>query len=109
MPKRIQEKQVLSYELVQNFVPRGKPYEIFDKEVGGFSVQVYPTGNRTYFVNYNLSGKRKRLRIGDPNLLEISKAREIAIRIKQAAKIGRNPKFVRDQAAKAEVALWADA
>ena len=90
MPKRIKEQISLTYPFVMALKPSSKAYEVFDARVGGFSVQVYPTGKKTYFVNYNVHGKRKRLRIGEPKLLKISEARVIAIQSKETCKSSIN-------------------
>ena len=90
MPKRIRKKISFTDKFIISLKPKLKAYEVFDALVGGFSVQVYPTGKKTYFVNYNIHGKRKRLRIGAPTLLEISEARTIAMQSKEIAKLGLN-------------------
>ena len=60
---------------IEALKPTSKAYEVFDARVGGFSVQVYPTGAKTYFLNYRVQGnpKRKRIRIGDPRLMKTAR------------------------------------
>ena len=88
MPKRTRDKINLTEPFIKALKPASKAYEVFDARLGGFSVQVYPTGKKTYFVNYNANGKRKRLRIGEPKLLKVSEARNIATQNKKTAKSG---------------------
>ena len=89
---------------IEALKPTSKAYEVFDARVGGFSVQVYPTGAKTYFLNYRVQGnpKRKRIRIGDPRLMKINEARTKAMQIKEGAKSGIDPKQEREQAVKAK-------
>lgn len=54
MPKKIQDQINFTNPFVMPLMPASKTYEVFDSRVGGFSVQVYPTGKKTYFVNYNV-------------------------------------------------------
>ena len=103
MPKRTRKQQSLTDPAIAALKATDKAYEVFDARVGGFSVQVYPTGKKTYFVNYNLAGKRKRLRIGEPKLMKISEARTIAMQEKEKAQAGINPKREREEATKAKV------
>ncbi len=94
---------------IDSLKPKSSAYEVFDAKVGGFSVQVYPTGVKTYFVNYNCmeqgKSKRKRMRIGDPRLMKISEARVKALNIQEEVKAGFDPKEKKRQAIKAQAVL----
>jgi len=103
MPKRTRKQQSLTDPTISALKPADKAYEVFDARVGGFSVQVYPSGKKTYFINYNLGGKRKRLRIGEPKLMKISEARTIAMQQKEKAQSGISPIREREQATKTKV------
>ena len=103
MPRRNREPQSLTDPFIMVLKPDlDKAYEVFDARVGGFSVQVYPSGKKTYFVNYNLGGKRKRIRIGEPKLMKISEARTLAMQEKEKVKSGIDPKLEREQEVKAQ-------
>ena len=101
MPKRSRKQQNLTDPAIAALKPADKAYEVFDARVGGFSVQVYPTGKKTYFVNYNLNEKRKRLRIGEPKLMKINEARTIAMQQKEKVREGIDPIQQRKQSARA--------
>ena len=105
MPKRIRKPQSLTDPTITALKPEpDKAYEVFDSRVGGFSVQVYPSGKKTFFVNYNFNGKRKRIRIGEPKLMKISEARTKAMQEKEKAKSGIDLAQERKDELKAQIA-----
>ena len=73
--------EVLTITRVKNAARKNYRYEIRDKAVPGFQVRVYPTGVKTYFMEYK-KGKRKR--IGDWKDFEsIDEAKDAAREIKR--------------------------
>ena len=42
----------------------GRDYQIFDTDVRGFSITIYPSGNRTFTLDYRISGRQRRMVIG---------------------------------------------
>jgi len=72
-------KAKLTIRTVQGLQPREKPFEVFDTEIKGFLLRVEPTGSRTYYLAYNLDGKRRRFKIGRASdALKPEQARDIA-------------------------------
>jgi hypothetical protein len=42
----------------------GKDYQIFDTDVRGFSITIYPSGNRAFTLDYRVGGRQRRMTIG---------------------------------------------
>ncbi len=42
----------------------GRDYQILDTDVRGFSITIYPSGNRAFTLDYRLSGRQRRMTIG---------------------------------------------
>ncbi|MBL4873051.1 MAG: tyrosine-type recombinase/integrase [Rhodobacteraceae bacterium] len=52
-----------------------KEYLVWDREISGFGVRVYPSGRKTYLVQYRFSGRTKRRTIGQHGILTAIEAR----------------------------------
>jgi len=65
--------------------PRGKPFEIRDRDLAGFILRIEPTGRKTFYYEYE---RGKRVRIGDAELLTVTEARIEAMQGIAAAKRG---------------------
>ena len=86
-----QESKVLTDTRISALKAKDKDYEIFDRDVGGLSIRVFPSGQKSFTVNFRVNGKRKKLRIGNPKDMNIVEARQTAINLKDKTKIGENP------------------
>jgi integrase len=42
----------------------GRDYQIFDTDVRGFSITIYPSGNRSFTLDYRVGGRQRRMTIG---------------------------------------------
>lgn len=42
----------------------GRDYQIFDTDVRGFSITIYPSGNRAFTLDYRIGGRQRRMTIG---------------------------------------------
>ena len=42
----------------------GRDYQIFDTDVRGFSITIYPSGNRAFTLDYRIAGRQRRMVIG---------------------------------------------
>ncbi|MEH6792316.1 tyrosine-type recombinase/integrase [Parasphingorhabdus sp.] len=63
--------------------------EFFDTEIIGFTVEVRPSGNRTFYLRYtNQSGKQKQYRIGRYGDITFDQARKKARELKAAIVLG---------------------
>ena len=93
------QKQSFTNMTIVALKPKPNKYELFDNRVGGLSVQVYPSGKKSFCLNYRVGGspKRKRMRFGDPQLMTINEARTTAMQLKEQARSGIDPKLEREQ------------
>ncbi|WDR07315.1 site-specific integrase [Devosia rhodophyticola] len=69
----------LTKGVVDKYELRGRQYTIWCSELKGFGVYVYPTGKRTYFVDYRADGGRRRMTIGSHGAITADQARKLAI------------------------------
>jgi len=42
----------------------GRDYQIFDTDVRGYSITIYPSGNRAFTLDYRVGGRQRRMTIG---------------------------------------------
>lgn len=69
--------------------PHKKKEEYFDTEIIGFTVEVRPSGNRTFYLRYtNASGKQKQYRIGRYGDITFDQARRKARELKAEITLG---------------------
>lgn len=69
--------------------PRKSKEEFFDTEIKGFTVEVRPSGNKTFYLRYtNQSGKQKQYRIGRYGDITFDQARKKARELKAAIVLG---------------------
>ncbi len=72
--------QKLTKRFVESIVPHGKnELLLWDSELKGFGIRVFPTGRRTYFVQYrNQFGSTRRKKIGVHGVITADLARDEA-------------------------------
>jgi integrase len=84
-------------KLTKRFVESIKPHErdeqlIWDSELKGFGVRVFPTGRRTYFVQYrNQCGSTRRKKIGVHGVITADLARDEAKKLLGDVAKGEDP------------------
>jgi integrase len=72
--------------------PVGKDREfLWDDAVGGFGVAAYPTGKKTYVVQYRRGGRSRRATIGDHGRLAPDEARSEAKKLLGSVEKGEDP------------------
>lgn len=54
----------LNEKTVREAANLGRDYQIFDTDVRGFSVTIYPSGNRAFTLDYRVAGRQRRMTIG---------------------------------------------
>ena len=102
MPQR--ETKSLTNIRINALKPAPKDYEVFDRNVGGLAVRVFPSGQKSFVVNFRVNGKRKRMTLGNPSVMSISEARQEALQLQQKAKAGTNIVQEKKDRLKAKVA-----
>jgi integrase len=66
----------------------GKPYLIFDSEVSGLALKVYPSGRKSFVFDWRQLGRQRRIVIGKHPTWTIGKARIHASRLRLKADTG---------------------
>lgn len=92
----------ITKRVVDDAEKRGARYTIFDSEIRGFGLRVFPSGKRTWILEYRPGegGRRtakKRITIGSTEDFTPDQARRQADKLRSQVKVGEDP-----QAAKAE-------
>jgi hypothetical protein len=68
----------------------GKEYFVWDDEIPGFGVRVFPSGRKTYVIQYKVGGRggeTRRKALGQHGVITAEEARNEAKRIGRKAKI----------------------
>lgn len=68
----------LTKRAVETAAPRIKNYIIWDEDLPGFGLRVFPSGKRSYVVQYRKSGRSRRLTIGRHGVWTAENARREA-------------------------------
>lgn len=81
-------KQRLTQKLIDALQFTGAPgaqCAVWDTEIPGFGVRVWPSGEKTFAVRYTFAGRRRYLTLGPYGILTLSQARDLArIRLAEA-------------------------
>ena len=60
--------------------PRGRADHVyFDDDLPGFGLRVRASGAKAFLVQYAIAGRTRRMTLGTPAVLDVSKARSLAI------------------------------
>ncbi len=81
----------ITKRLVETAEIRDKAYTIFDSQVPGFGVRIWPSGTRTFVVMYCFARHRRRVSLGRFGLMTPEQARTQAIKILMRVKDGEDP------------------
>lgn len=76
--------------------PRSKLYTLFDSEVKGFGLRVFPSGHKSYIFEYRAgeggrSASKKRVTIGNAAEFTPDEARKLADKLRSSVKVGMDP------------------
>lgn len=86
MPKKVAP---LTDTKINKSKPKDKPYKLSDGE--GLYIEVFPNGSKLWRVKYVLSGKEKRIALGDYPTISLAYARELKQEVKLQVKKGIDP------------------
>ncbi len=86
----------ITKRVVDGAEPVGKRYAIFDSEIKGFGIRVYPSGKKSWIFEYRPGegGRRvakKRVTIGSTSDFTPDKARKLAEILRARTKMGHDP------------------
>ncbi len=76
----MRNRERLTEKLVRAAEPRPKAWQIFDSDVLGLSICIYPSGGRSFMFDYRAAGRQRRLTIGRWPEWNVTAARERAKR-----------------------------
>ncbi len=79
----------------------GRDYQIFDTDVRGFSITIYPSGNRAFTLDYRVGGRQRRMTIGRWPEWRTVAARERAKDLRREIDEGVDPLNQRENAREA--------
>ena len=79
----------------------GRDYQIFDTDVRGFSITIYPSGNRAFTLDYRVGGRQRRMTIGRWPEWNTVAARERAKELRRDIDEGIDPLNQRENAREA--------
>ena len=99
-------KQKLTKKFLDTLKPTDKRYTVFDTELSGFGVRIFPSGSRSYIIEYRGGGGGrsnyiKRMTIGKVNELTVQEARELGRKNLSAVRYGEDPLEARNSKRKA--------
>jgi integrase len=81
----------LTKRLVENLTPEPKERIIWDQELSGFGIRIYPTGRRVYVVQYRSFGRTRRKNLGQHGVLTADEARKEAKLVQADVARGGDP------------------
>lgn len=81
----------LTKRTVDTLQPKEADFIVFDDEVMGFGVRVFPTGKKTYLAQYRSGGRTRRVKIGRHGTITAEQARARAKELLGAVAGGDNP------------------
>ncbi len=89
-------KTKLTKRIVDAAAPRSSRYVVFDSEIKGFGLRIFPSGEKSWTFEYKGEGggrraSTKRVTIGRANEFTPDEARKIADRLRSQAKVGQDP------------------
>ncbi|MCA0431630.1 MAG: site-specific integrase [Proteobacteria bacterium] len=89
--KCIEEMPRLSKKTVDACVPKDREYFVWDEDMPGFGLRVFPSGKKSYVLQYRHLGRTRRYAIGLHGKVTPEKAREKAIKLSGVIVDGRDP------------------
>ncbi len=85
-------KERINKRLVDSLKPKdGKKIVVYDLHLTGFGLVVYPSGRRSFFVEYGPRGARRRMTLGAYGPLTVEQARAMALETLSTAVHGDDP------------------
>lgn len=81
----------LTKRLVDSLSPEPKERILWDDELGGFGIRIYPTGRKVYVAQYRANGRTRRKNIGQHGVLTAEEARKEAKLIHADVARGADP------------------
>ena len=93
----MRNREKLTEKLVRAAEPRLKAWQIFDTDVLGLSICIYPSGSRSFMFDYRATGRQRRLTIGRWPEWNVTAARERAKALRRDVDGGLDPLAEREE------------
>ncbi|KGJ23447.1 tyrosine-type recombinase/integrase [Paracoccus sanguinis] len=93
----MRNRERLTEKLVRAAEPRPKAWQIFDSDVLGLSICIYPSGGRSFMFDYRAAGRQRRLTIGRWPEWNVTAARERAKALRRDVDGGLDPLSEREE------------
>lgn len=92
----------LTKTVADSALPKTKRYTIWDPEIAGFGLTVYPTGSKSWIFEYRPDGggrdvDKRRIKIGSPNDVTADQARKQAKLHRASATLGGDPQAEKNE------------
>jgi integrase len=81
----------LTKRLVDSLAPDTKERIVWDDDLGGFGLRIYPTGRKVYVVQYRANGRTRRRNLGQHGVLTAVEARKDAKLVQADVARGADP------------------
>ena len=81
----------LTKRVVENLAPEPKERIVWDQELSGFGIRIYPTGRKVYIVQYRSFGRTRRKNLGQHGVLTADEARKDAKLVQADVARGGDP------------------
>lgn len=75
--------------------PKADEYTLWDGDLGGFGLRVWPSGRKTFVVMYRLSHRKRRITLGAYGSLTVYQARKLARQVVADVAAGIDPAEVK--------------
>lgn len=104
-------KSRLTKRAIDSANPKDSRYTVFDEQLPGFGLRVFPSGEKSWIVEYRPNGggrriAKRRITLGSVAALTPDQARKAAAEILARARLGGDP--ARDAADKRQAISFAD-
>ncbi|MDO5758525.1 MAG: site-specific integrase [Rhodobacterales bacterium] len=93
----MRKRERLTEKLVRGAETRPKAWQIFDTEVLGLSICIYPSGSRSFMFDYRATGRQRWLTIGRWPEWNVTAARERAKALRRDVDSGLDPMAEREE------------
>ncbi len=94
----MRNREKLSEKLVRAAETRPRPWQIFDTEMLGLSICIYPSGSRSFMFDYRVAGRQRRFTIGRWPEWSVTAARDRAKILRRDMDSGQDPMAEREDA-----------
>ena len=81
--------------------PEQKDQFIWDSDLPGFGLRVFPSGRRSYLIQYRVGGRQRRFTLGPHGVLTPAQARQRAAKLLAGVREGDDPSERRHEASEA--------